>query len=214
MISLARGMEVEKLEKKFLLRMHEDKYQTLAELAGSTSLNQYINQVLDGHIEEKKGRTSKMEKIVIGDLAVKDVREAVTVTQKKWYMEILNKYGIYFFSSSRMVSPMMYILFYGDSSCVPANCISHVGKVKHIYRYVKGDEIDSLPELSKLMSDPLYMDEIRSWGEYQIAILSDVGELPNAIPLTDKYVNHPRIIVNRTISIVNAFSAVKMDDLF
>lgn len=194
--------------------MPEEKYQMLTELAGSTSLNQYINQVLDVHIEQKKGRISKMEKIVIGDLAVKDVREAVTVTQQKWYMEILNKYSLYFFSPSRIVTPMMYILFYGDSSCVPANCISHVGKVSHIYRHVKGAEIDSLPELQKLMSDPLYMSEIRSWGDYQIAILSDVGELPKSIPLTDKYVNHPRIIVNRTISIVNAFSAVKMDDLF
>lgn len=207
-------MEVENTEKKFLLRMHEEKYQTLTELAGSTSLNQYINQVLDGHIEQKKGRKSKMEKIVIGDLAVKDVREAVTVTQQKWYMEILNKYNIYFFSPTRIVTPMMYVLFYGDSSCVPANCISHVGRVSHIYRHVKGAEIDSLPELQKLMVDPLYMSEIRSWGDYQIAILSDVGELPNVIPLTDKYVNHPRIISNRTISIVNAFSAVKMDDLF
>ena len=205
---------MENTEKKFLLRMHEEKYQTLTELAGSTSLNQYINQVLDGHIEQKKGRKSKMEKIVIGDLAVKDVREAVTVTQQKWYMEILNKYNIYFFSPTRIVTPMMYVLFYGDSSCVPANCISHVGRVSHIYRHVKGAEIDSLPELQKLMVDPLYMSEIRSWGDYQIAILSDVGELPNVIPLTDKYVNHPRIISNRTISIVNAFSAVKMDDLF
>jgi hypothetical protein len=194
--------------------MSEEKYRTLTELAGSTSLNQYINEVLDGHIEQKKGRTSKMEKIVIGELAVKDVREAVTVTQQKWYMEILNKYSVYFFSPSRIVSPMMYILFYGDSHCSPANCISHVGKVSHIYRHVKGNEIDSLPELQNLMADPLYASEIRSWGEYQIAILSEVGELVNPIPLTNDYINHPRIIVNRTTSIVNAFSAVKMDDLF
>jgi hypothetical protein len=204
------------LEKKFLLRMQEDKYLTLTELAGSTSLNQYINQVLDLHIEGKKGRISKMEKIVIGDLAVKDVREAVTVTQQKWYMEVLVKYNIYFFSPTRIVSPMQYILFYGDSSCTPANCISHVGKVSHIYRHVHGSEINSLPELQKLMSDPAYASEISNWGDrdYQIAVLSDVGELPNPIPLTDSYVNHPRIIVNRTVSIVNAFSAVKMDDLF
>lgn len=155
-----------------------------------------------------------MEKVVIDDLAVKEVREAVTVTQKEWYMEILNKYNVYFFSSTRIVSPMMYILFYGDSSCVPANCISHVGKVSHIYRYVKGNEIDSLPELQKLMADPLYASEIRSWEEYQIVVLSEVGELSNSIPLTKNYVNHPRIISNRTVSIVNAFLAVKMDDLF
>lgn len=202
------------MEKKFLLRMSEEKYRTLSDLTGSTSLNQYINDVLDEHIVKIKGRKSKMEKILINDLKVKDVREAVTVTQRAWYMEILNKYNIYFFSPSKIVTPMMYILFYGDSSCSPANCISHFGKVSHIYRHVTRDEIHSLPELQELLKDPSFSNEILSWGEFQIAVLSEVAPLTNPIPLTEEYVNHPRIIVNRTTSIVKAFGADKMDDLF
>ena len=197
--------------------MSEDTFRVLselAELAEAPSLNQYINDVLDSHIIQKKGRISRVEKIVIEEMKVKDVREAVTVTQRSWYMEILEKYNICFFSPTKIVTPMQYIYFYGDSSCSPANCISHVGKVSHIYRNVKGDEIKSLPELQALMADPAYADEIASWGEYQIVVLSEVGKLANPIPLTDKYVNHPRIIVNRTSTVVKGFTASKMDDLF
>lgn len=183
-------------------------------MAGTTSLNQFINDVLDEHIIQKKGRRSKMEKVVIGELKVKDVREAVTVTQRSWYMEILEKYSIYFFSPTKIVTPMQFIYFYGDSSCSPANCISHVGKVSHIYRNVQGNEINSLPELQALMADPAYANEIASWKEYQIVVLSEVGKLVNPIQLTDNYVNHPRIIVNRTSTVVKGFTASRMDDLF
>ncbi|MEW9702713.1 hypothetical protein [Paenibacillus sp. SI8] len=202
------------MEKKFLLRMSDEKYRTLSEMANTTSLNQYINDVLDAHIIQKEGRRSRVEKIEIGEFKVKDVREAVTVTQRSWYMEILEKYNIYFFATSKIVTPMQFIYFYGDSGCSPANCISHVGKVSHIYRNVRGDDIRSLPELQALMADPLYADEIASWGEYQIVVLSEVGELVNPIPLTGNYVNHPRIIVNRTSTVVKGFAAPKMDDLF
>lgn len=202
------------MEKRFLLRMSNEKFNMLTDMANKTSLNQYINDVLDEHITQKEGRRSKVEKIVIGELKVKDVREAVTVTQRKWYMEILEKYNIYFFSPTKIVTPMQYIYFYGDSSCSPSYCISHVGKVSHIYRKVQGDEIKSLPELKAVMADPAYADEIASWGEYQIVVLSEVGELVNPIPLTDNFVNHPRIIVNRTSTVVKGFSAPKIDDLF
>lgn len=64
------------------------------------------------------------------------------------------------------------------------------------------------------MADPVYADEIASWGEYQIVVLSEVGELVNLIPLTDNFVNHPRVIVNCMSTIVWRFSGPKMDDLF
>jgi hypothetical protein len=194
--------------------MSDEKFKVLSEMAGSTSLNQYINNVLDAHIIQKEGRRSRVEKVVIGEFKVKDVREAVTVTQRSWYMEILEKYNICFFSPTKIVTPMQYIYFYGDSSCSPANCISHIGKVSHIYRNVQGDEIKSLPELQALMADPLYAGEIASWKEYQIVVLSEVGEFVNPIPLSDNYVNHPRIIVNRTSTVVKGFTSPKMDDLF
>ncbi|MEF2244228.1 hypothetical protein V1L65_04710 [Paenibacillus sp. IITD108] len=158
-----------------------------------------------------------MEKVDIGELKVSEVREAVTVTQRKWYMKMLSKYNVYFFSPSKTVTPMMYIYFYGDSSCSPARCISHVGKVSHIYRNVQEDEIRHLPELKALMADPEFADQIDSWkkhGTYQIAVLSELGKLANPILLTESYVNHPKIIVNRTSSIVKGFTAHKMDDLF
>lgn len=202
------------MDKKFLLRMSEEKYRILGDLSGSVSLNQYINDVLDQHIDQKKGRTSRMEKIIIEELRIKDVREAITVTQNNWYMELLNKHNLYFFSSNKIVTPMMYILFYGDSSCSPAKCVSHVGKVSHIYRHVHKDELISLSELQGVMNDPLFSNTISSWQDNQIAVLSEVAELVNPIPLTGEYINHPRIIVNRTTSMVEALSALKMDDLF
>lgn len=200
--------------KKFLLRITDDKFQEITELAGETSLNQYINNLIAEHILQVKGRKSSMEKIVIDELKIKDVREAVTVTQRKWFMDILTQYNIYFFAPSRIVTPMINILFYGDSSCNLANCISHVGRVSHIYRYVKGDEIKTLPELQSLLNDPEFAHEILSWPEYQIAVLDEVEALANPIPLTKDYVNHPRIIVNRTTTMAKALAAKKMDDLF
>ena len=153
-------------------------------------------------------------KIIIDDLKVSEVREVVTVTQQNWYMDLLMKYNIYFFSPTRIVTPMMNILFYGDSECQPANCISHIGKVSHIYRHVDKNDIFSIPELKAVLNDPEFAKTILAWDEYQIVILSDVRVLPDPIPLTKEYINHPRIIVNRTTSIVKALTATKMDDLF
>ena len=202
------------MDKKFLLRMSEQKFDKLTNLAKHKSLNQYLNEIIDTHIENFEGRKSKMEKVVIDELNLKDVREAVTVTQQSWFMDLLIKYKIYFFSPTRIVTPMMNILFYGDSQCNLPNCISHVGKVSHIYRHVLGNEILDLPELQDLLGDPDFGERILSWDEYQIAVLSEVKELPNPIPLTKDYVNHPRIIVNRTTSLVRAITAKKIDDLF
>ncbi|MBU3144607.1 hypothetical protein [Clostridium sp. CF012] len=202
------------MDKKFLLRMSERKFDLLTNLSKPKSLNQYLNEIIDTHIESIEGRKSKMETVVIDDLKVKDVREAVTATQHKWYMDFLVKYKICFFTTTRMVTPMMNILFYGDSQCDLPNCISHVGKVSHIYRHVVGNEILDLPELQALLSDPNFGKEILSWREYQIVVLSEVKELRNPIPLTADYVNHPRIIVNRTTSLVKAITAKKIDDLF
>lgn len=202
------------MDKKFLLRMTGDRFREITEIAGEISLNQYINNLIDEHIIQVKGGKSNMEKIDIYELKVRDVREAVTVTQRKWFMDILLKYHIHFFAPSRIVTPMINILFYGDSSCTPANCISHIGKVSHIYRYVKGDEIKALPELQSLLNDPKFANEILSWAEYQIVVLSEVEALASPIPLTKNYVNHPRIIVNRTTTMAKTFAAKKIDDLF
>lgn len=202
------------MDKKFLLRMSEQKFDKLTNLAKHKSLNQYLNEIIDTHIENFEGRKSKMEKVVIDELNLKGVREAVTVTQQRWFMDLLIKYKIYFFSPTRIVTPMMNILFYGDSQCNLANCISHVGKVSHIYRHVLGNEILDLPELQDLLGDPDFRERILSWDKYQIAVLSEVKELPNPIQLTKDYVNHPRIIVNRTTSLVKAITAKKIDDLF
>ena len=100
------------MDKKFLLRMSEQKFDKLTNLAKHKSLNQYLNEIIDTHIENFEGRKSKMEKVVIDELNLKDVREAVTVTQQSWFMDLLIKYKIYFFSPTRIVTPMMNILFY------------------------------------------------------------------------------------------------------
>lgn len=155
-----------------------------------------------------------MNTVTINNLTVNDVREAVVVTQKKWFLDILLKYNIYFFSNSRQVTPMLNILFYSDSECSPANCISHVAKVSHIYRNVSRDDIESLDELQGLLSDPEFSNEILSWETYQIAILENVTPLPTPIPLTKEYELHPHIMSNRTTTVVKAITAQKIDDLF
>lgn len=202
------------MEKKFLLRISQDMFRDLEKLSGDGSVNEYLKNIIKEHISHKQGGVINVEKIVVDDLKLSELREAVTVTQKKWYMEILEKYNIYFFSPTRLVTPMMYIFFYGDSSCQPANCISHIGKVKYIYRNVDLQSIKSIPEMQELLQDIEYANEINSWGSYQIAVLSEVERLENPIPLTKDYVNHPRIIVNRTTTIAKAFAAEKMDNMF
>lgn len=189
-------------------------YQDLEKLSGDQSVNEYLKNIIKDHISNKKGGIIDLEKIIIEDIKLSELREAVTVTQKKWYMDILEKYNIYFFSPTRLVNPMMYIFFYGDSGCQPANCISHIGKVKYIYRNVDQNSIGTIPEMNELLKDPEFSSEILKWGNYQIAILSEVERLERPIPLTKEYVNHPRIIVNRTTTIAKAFAAEKMDNLF
>ncbi|HDR7900609.1 hypothetical protein CQZ91_16845 [Bacillus cereus] len=202
------------MEKKFLLRLNQKLFNQIEELSGKKSVNEYLNLVIQNHIEQELGEGLKVEKLVIDELKVKEVREAVTVTQQEWYMRMLEKYNIYFFSPTKKVSPMMYIFFYGDSSCEKPNTISHIGKVSHIYRNVTKETIHSLPELKELLLDPEFSSEVLNWENYQIAVLSEVGELRNPICLTKEYVNHPRIIVNRTTTINKAFSASKIDELF
>jgi hypothetical protein len=210
MISIGGGF----MDKKFLLRINQKLFDQIEKLSGEKSVNEYLNNIIQEHVEKEIGEESKMEKIIIDELKVKELREAVTVTQQNWYMKILEKYQVYFFSPSRTVSPMMYILFYGDSSCEKPNCISHIGKVLYIYRNIDVNNIKDIPELKGLLSDSEFADEILKWGNYQIAILSDVERLQHPIELTKDYVNHPRIIVNRTTTINKAFSASKIDDLF
>lgn len=183
-------------------------------MAGEKSLNQYINEVLDLHILKLKGRTTQMEKVIIGEMKHKELREAVVVTQQPWYMDILEKYNIYFFSTKRIVTPMSALLFYGDSDCVPAKSISRFGKVSHLYRYVSREDIESIPEMQLVLNDPEFADKILSWSEYQIAVLSEVTHIKNPLPLTKEYVNHPRIIVNRETTFAKFLGANKIDDLF
>ncbi|PJW13132.1 hypothetical protein CV945_15835 [Geobacillus sp. Manikaran-105] len=191
--------------KKFVLRLSEEKYQRLVSMSGEKSLNQYINEVLDSHILQIEGRNTQMEKVVIGEMKHSDLREAVVVTQQPWFMEILDKYNLYFFSPNRIVSPMMSLLFYGDSDCDPPKSISRFGKVSHIYRYVTREDLDSIPEMQGILNDPQFADEILSWDKYQIAVLSEVTLLQNPIPLTEEYKNHPRIIVNRTTTFAKLY---------
>jgi ferritin-like metal-binding protein YciE len=63
--------------KKFLLRMTEQQFQSLSTLAKDKSLNQYLNEIIDDHIDKFEGRISKMNKIVINELNVNEIREAV-----------------------------------------------------------------------------------------------------------------------------------------
>lgn len=202
------------MQKKFLLRLTEENYQTLVNMAGEKSLNQYLNEILDDHIRSVKGGNTQMEKIIIDEMKRCDLREAVVVTQKPWFMKILDKYHIYFFSPNKIVTPMMYLLFYGDSDCTPAKSISRFGKVSHIYRYAAREDIGSIPELKGLLNDPEFADEILDWGKYEIVVISEVTNLENPLPLTKEYINHPRIIVNRETTIAKLLGAKKIDDLF
>lgn len=202
------------MQKKFLLRLSEEKYQRLANMAGEKSLNQYINEVLDSHILKVGGRITQMETIAIGTMTRNELREAVVVTQKPWYMDILDKYNICFFSASKIVSPMMYLLVYGDSECDPPKCISRFGKVSYIYRNATREDLESLPQLRGLLNDPLYGSEINNTDLYQIAFLSEVTKLEKPLPLTNEYINAPNIIRNRVTTMSKFLGAKKIDDLF
>ena len=76
------------MHKKFLLRISEEQFRILNDLSENRSLNEYLNEIINLHIEKVNGRYSRMEKIIINDLQVSQVREAVTVTQQKWYMDL------------------------------------------------------------------------------------------------------------------------------
>lgn len=194
--------------------MSEDKYQMLVSMTGEKSLNQYINEVLDAHILKIKGRTTQMERIVIGEITHDKLREAVVVTQNPWYMDILDKYKICFFSTNKIVSPMMSLLVYGDSECEPAKCISRFGKVSDIYRNVTREDFDSIPVFQELLNDPLYGSELSGDDKYQIVVLSEVTKMENPLPLTREYIHAPNIIRNRETSLAKFLSAKKIDDLF
>ncbi|MGE6487398.1 hypothetical protein [Paenisporosarcina sp. NPDC076898] len=155
-----------------------------------------------------------MEKIVVGEMLQKEVREAVVVTQNPWYMTILDEYKIYFFSTNKIVSPMSSLLFYGDSDCSPAKSISRYGKVSHIYRHVTKNDLIDIPEVQGIISDTRFKDQVMEWEKHQIVVLSEVVKLEKPLPLTKDYINHPRIIVNRETTMAKLLSAKKMDDLF
>ncbi|MDZ4438864.1 hypothetical protein ORM21_28865, partial [Bacillus cereus] len=82
------------MEKKFLLRLNQKLFNQIEELSGKKSVNEYLNLVIQNHIEQELGEGLKVEKLVIDELKVKEVREAVTVTQQEWYMRMLEKYNI------------------------------------------------------------------------------------------------------------------------
>jgi hypothetical protein len=203
--------------KKFLLRVDDNKFKTLKQLAETESINNYINKIIDNHLKNEGKEVINMETINISDLKISETKEMITVTQNKWFMELLLKYKIHFFTPTRIVKPMQYILFYQDSTCTIGKCIKYIGHITKIYRYINKDQIKNIEEI-KLLDDN-FSKEILKWSDeknylYQIAIIDKLTELKNPLPLGKNYTYHPRIMVNKKTTINKLLEASIIDDLF
>lgn len=158
---------------------------------------------------------SDIKKIVIEGLNNDEIREAVTVTQNRWYMSMLFKYKIYFCRTDRDIIPMKYILFYELENHDLPKSIKYYGKVSHLYKNVNASNIDTLPVLEEILKDKKYCENIRDWDDdQQIAIISEIFTLPRIIRHTGKNDIQPRIIVDRETTMEKALNARCLKDLF
>ncbi|WP_188619106.1 toxin-antitoxin system HicB family antitoxin, partial [Anoxybacteroides voinovskiense] len=204
-----------------LLRMSPELHQEVAQLASSygQSLNEFLIQTIEERVEKEMQMNVSFSRIVIDELKVKEVREAVIVTQHPWFMQLLHKYHVYFFNPSLgRVTPMQYLLFYettkqesdGTKNEHPRH-IAHYGKVKEIIYDIQPSDYIHVPELQPLMNDPAFWDEIRTWGITNVVLLSELGTFTNPLPLQNGL--EARYLVNKTTTLPLVRNAKYIDEL-
>lgn len=208
---------------RILLRMSPQLHQEVAQLASSysQSLNEFLIQTIEERVEKEMKTNVSFSRVNIDELKVKEVREAVIVTQHPWFMELLHKHNVYFFNPSLgRVTPMQYLLFYettkqesdGTKNEHPRH-IAYYGKVKEIIYDIHPSDYIHIPELQPLMNDPDFWDEeISRWGITNVVLLSEVGTFKNPLPLQNGL--EARYLVNKTTTLPLLRNAAYIDELY
>ncbi|EPZ42476.1 toxin-antitoxin system HicB family antitoxin [Alicyclobacillus acidoterrestris] len=116
-------MSVEDYSGRILLRISPELHKQVAECAqaSSKSVNAFISESLEERVEKMMGIvTPRFTRVIVGDLPVKEVREAVVVTQHPWYMQLANEHKVYLFNTKLgHVTPPRYLLFYETTKTEP-----------------------------------------------------------------------------------------------
>ncbi|MBB3909243.1 toxin-antitoxin system HicB family antitoxin [Anoxybacteroides rupiense] len=207
---------------RILLRMSPQLHQEVAQLASSysQSLNEFLIQTIEERVEKEMKTNVSFSRVNINELKVKEVREAVIVTQHPWFMELLHKHNVYFFNPSLgRVTPMQYLLFYettkqesdGTKNEHPRH-IAYYGKVKEIIYDIQPGDYMHIPELQPLMNDPKFWDEIRTWETTNVVLLREVGTFANPLPLKNGL--EARYLVNKTTTLPLLRNATYIDELY
>jgi hypothetical protein len=212
---------------RILLRVSSDLHGKVTEHATTLgqSVNEYITQSIQNRIDEERvglevANSLSFSKVRIDDLKVKDVREAVIVTQHPWYMDILRKYNIYFFNPKLgRVTPMQYLLFYettkqendGSKNKTPRH-IAQFGKVKEILYDIQPEDYKYVPELEPITRDNNFWHIIGNWGTSNVVIMDEVGDFKEPIPLKNGL--EARYLVNKTTTLSKLRNANYIDELY
>jgi uncharacterized protein (DUF1778 family) len=224
-ISCREG-RVNEMEKEYsgriLLRIPPYLHKQASECAANaeTTLNDFIMTSIMERIDRLMTVEKAFERVVIAEQKIKDVREAVIVTQHPWYMEIFNRHKVYFFNPKLgKVTPMQYILCYettlendrGFSNVNPRH-IAKWGKVKEILFGISPSSFVHVPELVPLTQDKSFWPEISSWENTNVVLLEEIGDFRQPLPLKNGL--EARYLVNKTSDLVKLRNAHFIDELY
>lgn len=207
---------------RILLRLGHELHNQVADWAKScnTSINEFIIQSINEKIGREMIMRMSFSRVVLGELKVKEVREAVIVTQHPWYMNLFQKYKIYFFNKKLgSVTPMKYLLFYetnlqeedGSKNDNPKQIV-YWGKVKEIIYGISTDDFMYIPELKVLTEDETVWDVIQPWNETNVVICEEAGAFNRPIPLKNRF--EAKYLVNKTTTLTQLRNAEFIDDLY
>ncbi len=215
-------MNTKEFNGRILVRIPSELHKNATEC--SADLNISLNEFITESIKERVGKIvstkGSFERVVIGEQKLKDLREAVIVTQHPWFMEIFNKYRIYFFNPAiGKITPMQYILCYETTKTEEDGTVNqnkrHIGKwgkVKEILFNIEAKDYINVPELIPLVNDNKFWDEVKSWDITNVVILDEIGDINSPLPLNDHLL--AKYLINKTTTLPKLRNAVVIDDLF
>jgi len=206
---------------RVLIRIPPLLHQAATECASNlgTSLNNFVYQAIKERVDLEMS-IKNINRVVIGDLKVKEIREAVIVTQHPWFMQIFNSHNIYFFNPNLgAITPMQYILCYettkkeddGSVNSIPRH-IAKWGKVKEILFGIDPVDYSQVPELTPITQDNRFWPEISTWGTTNVVLLEKTGEFTNPIPLDNGL--EARYLVNKSTVMPKIRNACFIEKLY
>lgn len=208
---------------RILLRISPELHQQVIECAqvSSKSLNAFISETLEERVEKMMNTLMpKYTRVVVGDLAVKDVREAVVVTQHPWYMQLFNEHKVYLFNPKLgQVKPMRYLLCYettlteadGSINAFPRH-VKQWGRVKEILYNLTPADYHSIPDLVPLTKDNRFWNKFKPDDINHVVLLEEVGSFSESIPLRDW--QKSKYSLNKESSLVKVRNAKFVEDLY